>query len=80
MQHCPYCGAGELKIIATILERPVMQKILTHLGLDPQPPPKAGAREPGPRISALSGLWTYTTRWDTITACTTLTPQPEQRR
>jgi hypothetical protein len=33
MQHCPNCGAGELKIIAAILERPVIEKILTHLGL-----------------------------------------------
>jgi hypothetical protein len=41
MQHCPNCGAGELKIIAAILERPVIEKILTHLGLDPQPPPRA---------------------------------------
>jgi hypothetical protein len=32
MQHCPNCGAGELKIIAAILERPVIEKILTHLG------------------------------------------------
>lgn len=38
MQHCPNCAAGELKIIAAILERPVIEKILTHLGLDPQPP------------------------------------------
>ena len=35
MQHCPNCGGGELKIIAAILERPVIEKILTHLGLDP---------------------------------------------
>ncbi|MEO7850815.1 MAG: hypothetical protein ABIR94_01000, partial [Rubrivivax sp.] len=35
MQHCPDCGAGELKIIAAILERPVIQKILDHLRLDP---------------------------------------------
>ncbi len=35
MQHCPNCGAGELKIIAAILERPVIEKILTHLGLSP---------------------------------------------
>jgi hypothetical protein len=47
MQHCPNCGGGELKIIAAILERPVIEKILTHLGLDPQPPPMAPAREPG---------------------------------
>ena len=45
MQHCPNCGAGELKIIAAILERPVIEKILSHLGLDPQPPPKGRARE-----------------------------------
>jgi hypothetical protein len=44
MQHCPNCG-GELKIIAAILERPVIDKFLAHLGLDPQPPPKGpGAR------------------------------------
>ena len=48
MQHCPNCGAGELKIIAAILERPVIEKILKHLGLEPQPPPKAPAREPVP--------------------------------
>jgi hypothetical protein len=45
MQHCPNCGGGQFKIIATILERPVIEKILTHLGLDPQPPPKGRARE-----------------------------------
>jgi hypothetical protein len=47
MQHCPNCGGGELKIIAAILERPVIEKILTHLGLDPQPPPRGRAREIG---------------------------------
>jgi hypothetical protein len=30
MQHCPNCGGG-LKIIAAILERPVIEKILSHL-------------------------------------------------
>jgi hypothetical protein len=45
MQHCPSCGGGELKIIAAILDRPVVEKILTHLGLNPQPPPpRAGVR------------------------------------
>jgi hypothetical protein len=29
MQRCPNCGAGELKIIAAILGRPVIEKILT---------------------------------------------------
>jgi len=52
MQHCPNCGAGELKIIAAILERPVIQKILDHLGMGPQPPPKGRAREPGPHFAA----------------------------
>jgi hypothetical protein len=37
VERCPNCGAGELKIIAAILERPVIEKILSHLGLDPQP-------------------------------------------
>jgi hypothetical protein len=32
MQHCPNCGAGELKIIAAILERPVIEKIRIHWG------------------------------------------------
>jgi hypothetical protein len=46
LQHRPYCG-GDLKIIAVILERPVIEMILTHLGLDPQPPPRGRAREAG---------------------------------
>ena len=37
-ERCPNCGDGELKIIAAILERPAIEKILSHLGLDPQPP------------------------------------------
>jgi len=32
MEHCSNCG-GELKIIAGILEQPVIEKILTHLRL-----------------------------------------------
>ncbi len=32
LEHGPNCG-GELKIIAAILEAPVIEKILTHLGL-----------------------------------------------
>jgi len=46
MQRCPNCGVGDLKIIAAIQERPVIEKILAHLGLDPHPPPKGRAREP----------------------------------
>lgn len=32
LRHCPNCG-GRLKIIAAILEQPVIERILTHLGL-----------------------------------------------
>jgi hypothetical protein len=39
MRHCPNCGARELKFIAAILERPVIENILTHVALDSQPPP-----------------------------------------
>jgi len=47
MQHCPNGAARELKIIAAILERPVIEKILTHLGLEPRPPPRGWARDTG---------------------------------
>lgn len=47
MLHCPNCGGGELTIIAAILERPLVVKMLTHLALDPQPPPRGRAREAG---------------------------------
>lgn len=43
IEHCPNCG-GELKIIAAILEQPVIEKILTHLGLQARAPPRAPAR------------------------------------
>ncbi len=38
MRRCPSCGADELEIIAAILQRAAIEKILTHLGLDPRPP------------------------------------------
>jgi hypothetical protein len=47
MQHCPNCDAVELNVIAAILERPVIDKILTHPGLESQPPPRAPARGTG---------------------------------
>lgn len=47
LRHYPNCGRGELKIIAAILERPVIEKILTHLGLGAQPPPRSLARTAG---------------------------------
>jgi len=43
LEHCPNCG-GELKIIAPILEQPVIEKIFTHLGLQARAPPRAPAR------------------------------------
>ena len=43
IEHCPQCG-GKLKIIAAIEEPAVIERILTHLGLSAQPPPRAPAR------------------------------------
>ena len=43
LEHCPNCG-GALKIIAAILEQPVIEKILTHLDLQARAPPRAPAR------------------------------------
>ena len=37
------CG-GKLKLVAVIEEPAVIEKILTHLGLCAQPPPRAPAR------------------------------------
>jgi hypothetical protein len=34
-------------IIAAMLERMVVEKILTHLSLDPQPPPRGGRARRG---------------------------------
>jgi len=45
MQRCPNRDGGELKIVAASLERAVIEKILKHLGLEPQPPPKTPTRE-----------------------------------
>ncbi len=43
LEHCPNCG-GELKIIAAVLEAPVIERILTHLRLQARAPPRAPAR------------------------------------
>ena len=45
MAHCPKCG-GELKIIAAILEQPVVEKNLTRLGLQARAPPRTPALRP----------------------------------
>ena len=41
---CPGCG-GRLRLLATIEQGAVVEKILTHLGLATGPPPPAPARE-----------------------------------
>ena len=52
LRRCPSCGAGELKIIAAIMQRAAIEKILTHLGLDPRPPPRGRASEAGHAFAA----------------------------
>jgi hypothetical protein len=43
IERCPQYG-GKLKIIAAIEEPAVIERILTHLGLSAQPPPRTPAR------------------------------------
>jgi len=43
IEQCPRCG-GALKIIAAILERAAITKILNHLGLPARAPPRAPAQ------------------------------------
>ena len=43
IERCPRCG-GNLKIIAAIEDPVVIERILTHLGLAAQPPPRTPAR------------------------------------
>ncbi len=45
MQHRPNCGGDKLKIIAAILERAVIEKMLAHSGLAPKSPPRSRAHE-----------------------------------
>ena len=45
LEHCPNCG-GQLKIIAAIVESALIERILTHLGLQARAPPRTPAREP----------------------------------
>jgi len=44
VEHCLNCG-GALKIIAAIEDPPVIDKILSHLGLPTREPPHAPARQ-----------------------------------
>ena len=43
VSKCKYCG-GDLKIISSLRDPFVIQKILSHLGLSPRPPPIAPQR------------------------------------
>lgn len=45
LTECPDCG-GEVKLIAVIMERKVVRKILDHLGLPSEPPRVTPARGP----------------------------------
>ena len=42
LEHCPNCG-GALKIIAAIVEPPVIARLLAHLGLPTRAPPRLPA-------------------------------------
>jgi hypothetical protein len=44
MERCPRCQQGTLRIIAAITSRPIIRKILCHLKLSAEPPPRAPAR------------------------------------
>jgi Zn-finger nucleic acid-binding protein len=46
IEHCPHCG-GNMKIIAVILERAAITKILNHLGLLAWAPPRSPAKVQG---------------------------------
>ena len=43
IERCPHCG-GQLKLIAAIEDAAAIARILTHLGLAAQPPPRVPAR------------------------------------
>jgi len=42
ISKCSECG-GEMRVVASVVRVDVIKKILTHLGLSPQPPPVAPA-------------------------------------
>ncbi len=50
LEHCPNCG-GELKNIAAILEQPVIEKSLTHRGLQARAATRAPARGQAPQTA-----------------------------
>jgi hypothetical protein len=50
-EHCPNYG-GEVEIIAAILERPVIEETLTHLGLQALAPPRHPRTLPPTRVAS----------------------------
>ncbi len=43
IERCPHCG-GQLKLVAALEDAAAIARLLTHLGLAAQPPPRALAR------------------------------------
>ena len=50
LERCPNCG-GCVKIKGANLEQPVIEKILTHRGLQLGAPPCAPARDKSPQVA-----------------------------
>jgi hypothetical protein len=44
MKHCPSCGSESFRVIAAVIERSAVKKVLSHLGLPDQPPDITPAR------------------------------------
>jgi hypothetical protein len=57
-ERCPNCGAGGLKIIAALLERPVIEKIHSHRLGAGRATVRSGARRVGLSLKApcLAGM------------------------
>jgi hypothetical protein len=45
VQTCPRCG-GPMRLVQLVKDKPIIDKILTHLNLPTNPPPVAAARPP----------------------------------
>jgi hypothetical protein len=52
---CPRCRGGRMRLVATIKDKTVIDKILAHIGWPSQPPPAAPPRAP-PQLE-LDGNW-----------------------
>jgi hypothetical protein len=60
LDHCPNCG-GEMKIIAAILEQPIIEKILTLLGLQARTSNSFAATNSGQSMSLIGRRRVLTT-------------------